>query len=228
MSEFDYEIQYQGAFPMLSVLLKKGQKIKAQSGAMVAKTNHIELDSSMDGGLMRGLGRMLAGERMFFQTLTANKGEGIVMLAPDVPGDVSVLQVTPQKGYTIQKNGFFAASDGIDIKMKTQSVSKGLFSGEGFFILEAIGNGTLFLESFGAIHTLDLDPGEEITVDNGHLVAWESHLNYSIEKAASGWISSFTSGEGLVCRFKGPGKVLIQTRNQSAFAGWIFEMLPKK
>ena len=51
-------------------------------------------------------------------------------------------------------------------------------------------------------------------------------MDYKIEKASSGWISSFTSGEMLVCRFKEPGVVLIQTRNPQGFAEWIKDLLP--
>jgi uncharacterized protein (TIGR00266 family) len=107
-----------------------------------------------------------------------------------------------------------------------QNLTKGLFSGEGFFVLKASGVGTLFVSSFGAIHPIDLAEGQEIIIDNGHLVAWPEGMNYKIEKASSGWISSITSGEGLVCRFRGPGRVLIQTRNPGSFSGWLAGLLP--
>ena len=79
---------------------------------------------------------------------------------------------------------------------------------------------------YGAIHAINLGPGEEVIIDNGHLVAWPDYMNYKIEKASSGWISSITSGECLVCRFQGPGVVLVQTRNPASFAGWIRSMIP--
>lgn len=53
-------------------------------------------------------------------------------------------------------------------------------------------------------------------VDNGHLVAWNT--KYILERAASGGIiSGLSSGEGLVCKFTGPGTVFIQTRNPVCF-----------
>lgn len=53
---------------------------------------------------------------------------------------------------------------------------------------------------------------EKYIVDNGHLVAWNT--KYVMERVASGGIiSGFASGEGLVCKFTGPGTVFIQTRN---------------
>jgi hypothetical protein len=54
--------------------------------------------------------------------------------------------------------------------------------------------------------------GEKYIVDNGHLVAWNT--KYIIERVASGGlVSGIASGEGLVCKFTGPGSVYIQTRN---------------
>jgi len=38
-----------------------------------------------------------------------------------------------------------------------------------------------------------------------------------MERASNGWISTITSGEGVVCRFRGPGVILIQTRNPVNF-----------
>ena len=43
---------------------------------------------------------------------------------------------------------------------------------------------------------------------------------------SNGWVSSITSGECLVCRFKGPGTVLIQTRNPEGFKDWINTLVP--
>ncbi len=54
--------------------------------------------------------------------------------------------------------------------------------------------------------------GERYVVDNGHLVAWNT--KYILERVASGGIiSGLSSGEGLVCKFTGPGTVFMQTRN---------------
>lgn len=54
--------------------------------------------------------------------------------------------------------------------------------------------------------------GEKYIVDNGHLVAW--NCKYVMERVSSGGIiSGMAAGEGLVCKFTGPGTVFIQTRN---------------
>ena len=218
----DYKILYPEAFPILECSLKHGERIKAESDAMVAMSSTVTIEGKLNGGVLKGLARkLLAGESFFFQELVATSGDGTVLLGHQQIGGIVDVELDGSYGLRIQKDGFMAGTEGIEIETKTQNLSKGLFSGEGFFILNVRGKGTVFLCSFGVIHPINIDEGKEFIIDNGHLVAWPDYMEYNIEKASSGWISSFTSGEGLVCRFKGPGTVLIQTRNHDSFTNWI-------
>ncbi len=221
------EILYPGAFPMVRVYLAAGESVKAESGAMVAASPTIDVESKLEGGLLGALSRkLLTGEKFFFQTLRATRGAGEVLLAPTVPGDIVVLELDGVNEYLVQKDGFLAGAQEVRIDSQMQSLSRGLLGGEGFFILRIGGIGQLILNSFGAIHKVELKPDEEYIVDNSHLVAWTATTTYSIEKAAAGWIASFTSGEGFVCRFRGPGVVYIQSRNPSGFGAWIRQFIP--
>lgn len=217
----NYEILYPGAFPLLKVELQQGETLKAESDAMVSMATTVDVEGKMEGGLLGGIGRMLAGEKFFFQTLSARRGPGEVLLAPSIPGDIVDVDLDGSYGLVVQKDGFLAGSAGVEVSSKMQNLVQGLFSGEGFFTLKVSGKGTVFLNSYGGIHAINLAAGEERIIDNSHLVAWPDYMDYKIEKASSGWISSFTSGEMLVCRFKGPGVVLIQTRNPQGFGEWI-------
>jgi uncharacterized protein (TIGR00266 family) len=222
------ELLYPGTFTLLKVTLDEGEAVKAEGGAMVAMSNTIELEGKMEGGILGGLGRMLTGESLFLQTLTAKRGPGEVLLAHAIPGDIQELHMDGSYDYILQKDGFLAGSSSLSIETKMQNLAKGVFSGEGLFVVRIKGQGNLFVSSYGSIHALDIPAGEEMIIDNGHLVAWPDTMHYSIEKAASGWISSLTSGEGLVCRFRGPGRVLIQTRNPGSFGAWVRQFIPTK
>lgn len=110
-------------------------------------------------------------------------------------------------------------------------------SGEGFFVTKVSGQGIIWVQSLGAIIRRDLVPGEEWIVDNGHLgkliwlgdlafpdlytVAWS--MAYSLERISTtgGLLSGINTGEGMVCRFRGPGTVYIQTRNPHSLSQWI-------
>lgn len=221
------EILYPGAFPMVRVSLAAGESVKAESGAMVAASPTIDVESKLEGGFLSALSRkVLTGEKFFFQTLRAARGAGEVLLAPTVPGEIVLMELDGVHEYMVQKDGFLAGAEGVKIESRMQSLSRGLLGGEGFFILKISGKGQLILNSFGAIHKVELRPDEEYIVDNSHLVAWTATTTYNIEKASAGWIASFTSGEGFVCRFRGPGLIYIQSRNPGGFGAWIRQFIP--
>ena len=221
------EILYPGAFPMVRVDLAAGETIKAESGAMVASSPTIDIESKMEGGFLGALSRkFLTGEKFFFQTLHATRGAGEVLLAPTVPGEIVVFELDGVNEYLVQKDGFLAGAETVKIDRQMQSLTRGLLGGEGFFLLKMSGKGMLMVNSFGAIHKIELKPDQEYIVDNSHLVAWSATTSYNIERAASGWVASFTSGEGFVCRFRGPGVVYIQSRNPGSFGAWIRQFIP--
>ncbi len=217
----EYEILHEDAFPIVRYHLKKGERLKAESDAMVAMSSTIDVTGGVEGGIRKGLTRMLSGEKFFFQYLTATRGDGDVLFAHAYPGGIVDVELDGTSNLIIQKDGFLASTEGVEIDTKVQNLSKGIFSKAGFFILKARGKGILFLSSYGAIHTITLDVGEEMIVDNGHLVAWSEDMDYNIEKASSNWADSIMSGECLVCRFRGPGMICIQTRNPNGFSSWI-------
>ncbi|GKU78164.1 TIGR00266 family protein [Paenibacillus sp. L3-i20] len=221
-----YEVLNKGAFAMLSIQLAQGDRIKAESGAMVSMSPTLELKGTTNGGIMKGLGRMLSGESFFFQEVNAARGNGELLLAPKTLGDVQAIELDGSHKLLVQKDGFLAATEGVEVSTKMQNLSRGIFSGEGFFVVEISGRGTIFLSSFGAIHEVNLAPGEEVVIDNGHLVAWPSTMQYSIEKSSKGWVSSIKSGEMLVCRFRGEGVILIQSRNPASFGSWLRRYVP--
>ena len=222
-----YEILYPEAFPIVKIKLQRGEKIKAESDAMVAMSATVDVEGKLEGGILSGLARkFLSGESMFFQELAANRGDGEVLLAHAQPGGILDLELDGSYGLRVQKNGFLAGSETIQVETKMQNLMQGIFGGEGLFILRVSGKGTVFVSSYGVIHPINLAAGEEIIIDSGHLVAWPDYMDYKVEKASNGWISTFTSGELAVCRFRGPGVVLIQTRNPDSFENWIRSMIP--
>ncbi|WP_336782458.1 TIGR00266 family protein [Paenibacillus illinoisensis] len=223
----NYEILHEGAFAMLKVRLQRGERFKAESGAMVSMTPTVQLKGSAEGGMFAGIGRMISGEKFFFQELTA-AGPAEILLSPSTMGGVEAVELDGSYSLYVQKDGFLAGTEGIQVNSKMQNLKKGLFSGEGFFIIEISGRGTVFLSSYGAIHAIHLAAGEEVIVDNAHLVAWPQYMEYHIEKASQGWLSSVTSGEGLVCRFRGEGTVLIQSRNPQGFGQWVKQFIPSR
>lgn len=224
-----HSVQFQPAYSLAVVQLAAGERIRAEAGAMVSMSGTVELEAKFNTGgkgLMGMLKRtVMGGESLFLSTLTAKDGPGEVTLAPSMPGDIFSLTLS---GETLlaERGAFLAAADGVEMDAKFAGL-RGLVGGEGLTYLRFSGHGLLLLAAFGGIYPRELAPGERYVVDSSHLVAFEERVNYQIRKAASGWISSFTSGEGLVMEFTGPGRLWIQTRNPRANAEWISTFLPK-
>ena len=220
-----HEVTGGSAFPLIRFELEAGEAIKAEAGAMVAMSQGIKLSGKMDGGIGKAIGRMFSGESFFMQSIEAEQ-QGWALLATPVPGGIMELPIEAGKTMVVQKDGFLAGTTGVEVSTKVQSLLRGFLGGEGFFVVKLGGQGTAFISSYGSIYPLDIPAGETVLVDNGHLVAWEDSMKYEMTKGAKGWISAVTSGEGFACRFTGPGRVYIQTRNPWDFGQWVFPFLP--
>jgi uncharacterized protein (TIGR00266 family) len=219
------EILYKPAHSVAHVQLEAGESITAESGAMIATSGNVTMTTSA-GGLKKGLKRMFGGESFFRNTFTAEGAPGEVILAPALCGDMTVIDVD-QRDWFIASSAYVGGDSTVDLQTKVGGF-KGFFSGAGIFILRATGQGKMAIGAFGALECVSVEG--ELTIDTGHLVAWEDSpdLRYRVSKASSGWIASFLSGEGLVCRFTGHGKVWVQTRNPGEYGTLIGRMLPPR
>jgi uncharacterized protein (TIGR00266 family) len=220
----EIDIQYRPTHAMARVRLGPGESMLAESGAMVAMSPNVNVQTGA-GGLHKGLKRLFGGETFFRNTFTAQGGAAEVYFAPALSGDMEALEVSPSRNYFLQSTAFVACSPDVDVETKVGGF-KTFFAGEGIFVLKTTGRGTVLVGSYGAIERIDVR-GEYI-VDSGHLVAWDEGLQYSVTKAADGWIASFLSGEGLVCHFRGQGTVWIQTRNPAAYGQELGRLLPPR
>lgn len=219
--------------PFLLVRLKKGEQIYCESNAMVSMEAALELKGEMRGGMLRALTRRFtAGESFFQQQIAASHGDGETLLAPNMPGDIMVLDVGARQ-YRLNDGAFLAADIGVSIETHRQGIGQALFGGTGgFFIMETKGSGKLAISGFGAIFNLDVAPGADVIVDNQHVVAWDASLTYKMTTSTaksggivSGMIGSMKSGEGIVQRFSGTGKVAVCSRNRASFVEWLASRL---
>ena len=214
-----------GAFATLHVDLQPSEWVKAEKNAMIAMSGDIKLSSRMDGGLLRSLARKFSGESFFFQEIRAADTPGWVMLSPISPGGIAPIELDGKTTIMAEKSSFLAATEHVTVSSNLQRLVAGFLGGEGFIVVKIGGQGQVFLSSFGAIEMITLQPGQEIVVDNTHLVAWEDNVKYSMGKGGTSWMSAVLAGEGFIARMKGPekgtGRVWIQTRTAQGFRHWV-------
>lgn len=221
------QVRHQPSFAVARCLLAPGEPVRVESGAMLATSWGVQLEASMQGGMFGGLKRAaLGGESLFVTTYTAPQGGGWVDVAANLPGDVVTVSVTPERPFFITRGCWIANSHGVEIQTRWGG-AQNLFGGEGGFVIQATGQGDVVLGAYGAVDTLDLAPGEAVTVDSGHVVAYDAGVQSRLRRAVEGRsIQSLTSGEGFVFDFAGPGRVMIQARNPRALVEWLTNELP--
>lgn len=221
----DVLIKHQPSFALAVVTLGPSEEIKAEPGAMVSHSAGVTTDTKMAGGLLGGLKRMVGGEN-FFQNIWKGTPEGgEITLAPTLAGDMIVVDVDDQPIFL--RSGAYIASEKNVLMDSAWGGSKGFFGGAGLILLKISGAGKCIAASYGAIEERHLGDGEEIIIDTGHVVGFDSSVSYTIQKSGN-WKSAILGGEGLVCRFRGPGKVIMQSRSEDSFVGWLTAKLPTK
>lgn len=197
--------------------LNPGESMTAQAGAMIAMSGDMQIETTThkkgEGGFLKAMKRLLGGESFFMNHYTPGSNGGHVYVAPTLNGDMQDYDLNGDT-LVVQSGSFLAADHNVDIDVGWQGF-KNLFSGESLFWLKMSGTGKVVFNAFGNIYPVDID-GEYI-VDTGHIVAFQETLNYTVTKVAEGWVSSFMSGEGLICKFSGQGRVWVQSHNPSSF-----------
>lgn len=220
-----YEIKYKPSYSMLVVTLDQNEKIVAEAGAMTYMSPNIEVHTrKREKSLLGSLGLSIIGGQSFWvneYTATQGSSEAAFVAAP--VGDIEMLEVKPDQGYVIQKSAYIASTESVDLDVKWEGFTKGLF-GQGLFMIRAKGNGTLFINTFGAIDKHTLQPGQTMIVDNFHLVGFSDTCSYKVTKFG-GLKETILGGEGLVTRITGPGDIYIQTKNVNEFVEWLWTLI---
>ena len=220
MEKFDFNFDCKPDYGLLTVEIPNNITLKVEASSMASMDKNIKMKTKMKGGL----GRIFTGESIFINEFTAENGPGEIKIAPSAPGDLEHIYLDGSSGIMLQSSGYLASSKEINIDTKWQGL-KGFFSGEGLFLAKCTGKGDLWFNSYGGI--LEIDVKDSYIIDTGHIVAFSDTLDYSITKLG-GYKSLFLSGEGLVCKFKGEGKIWIQTKKVMPFALWTWPFRPKK
>jgi uncharacterized protein (TIGR00266 family) len=221
----EYEIKG-GSFPIVVCTLQKGETMKNETGAMAYMTSGMTMETNTGGGLIKGLGRALSGDTLFLNFFTAQEDNQQIGFSACTPGKIMPIRLNGSNTIIGQKNAFLAAEESINVDIHfKKKLGAGLFGGEGFVLQKFSGSGMVFLEIDGEVIEKDLQPGEKLLVDPGHVAAMEESVDFDIERVKGA--KNILFGEGLFfSKLTGPGKVWIQTMPISKLAAALIPFLP--
>ena len=221
-----YQIQGD-TLPVVICQLEGGEQMITEGGAMSWMSPNMKMETTSGGGIGKALGRAFAGERLFQNIYTAQGGTGIIAFASSFPGSIRAFQIEPGKDMIFQKSAFLAGEMGIELSVHfRKKIGSGLFGGEGFIMQRVSGYGTMFAEFDGHVVEYELQPGQQIVVDTGHLAAMTATCSMDIQ-SVPGMKNMLFGGEGFFNTvITGPGKVWLQTMPISNVAGAIRPYIP--
>lgn len=219
-----YEIKG-GVFPIVVCQLADGEKMITEKGSMVWMSPNMEMETT-GGGLGKMFSKAFSGESMFQNVYTA-RGAGMIAFGSSFPGRILTLDVAPGREFILQKTAFLASEAGVQLFIHfNKKIGSGLFGGEGFIMQRLSGNGTAFVEVDGELVEYTLASGQQMVVDTGNVLGFESTVAIDIQQV-KGIKNKLLGGEGFFNTvLTGPGKIWLQTMPIAGVASAIQPYIP--
>lgn len=220
-----YEVRGE-PMPVVICSLENGETMISEAGAMSWMSPNMEMKTT-GGGVGKVFGRMFSGESLFQNRYTATGGNGMIAFASSFPGSIRAIEITPDRPVIVQKSGFLASEESVELSVFFQrKLATGFFGGEGFIMQKLSGHGMAFVEIDGSTVEYELKPGQQIVIDTGYLAMMDATCTMDV-KTVSGVKNVLFGGESLFNTVvTGPGKVVLQTMPMNNFAGAIAKVLP--
>lgn len=213
--------------PVVICDVAAGKSLITERGSMSWMSPNMKMATTSNGGVGRAISRMFAGEALFQNRYTAQGGPGQIAFASSFPGSIRAFTITPDHSLIVQKGGFLAAEESIDLSIHFQKkLGAGLFGGEGFILQKLSGNGVVFIEIDGYAFEYNLSAGQSIVVDTGYLAAMSETCSMEIV-SVPGVKNMLFGGEGVFNTVvRGPGKVILQTMPINSVANSLRPYFP--
>ena len=221
-----YEIQGE-TLPVVICYLEAGEMMICEGGAMSWMSPNMKMETTTNGGIGKSIGRALSGEKMFQNVYTAEGGPGMIAFASSFPGSIRAFEISPGNEVVFQKGAYLASESGVTLSAHIKKkIGSGLFGGEGFIMQKTTGHGVVFAEFDGHIVEYELQAGQQMILDTGHLAAMSATCEMDV-KTVSGAKNALLGGEGLFNTvISGPGHIWLQTMPISNVAESIKPFMP--
>ncbi|MDD3827204.1 MAG: TIGR00266 family protein [Anaerolineae bacterium] len=213
---------------VVTIELEPGEVIYSESGGMSWMTGNVEMKTHSGGGLGKMFKRALSGESLFITDFFVNNNRGTVAFASEFPGKIIPFDLRPGESIIVQKDAFMCAEKSVEMDMAFRKrLGTGMFGGEGFIMQRISGPGLAFIEVDGEVVEYELQAGQQLKVDTGHLAAMEATVDFDVTMV-KGFRNILLGGEGLfLASVRGPGKVWLQTMPMSKLAQKVAQFMPQ-
>ena len=182
------------------------EMVRVESGALCYLIGDIAVHSKLVpsfGGMIRSL---MADESVYRPTYT---GTGIITLESSL-GGFHAFRLRGES-WILERGTYWASEGAIEVKFHRERTLTSLWAGEGLVYLQTkvSGYGQVVLTTRGPVEELTLQPDQEFVAEGNYVVCRTAEVGFGIRRPTKNYLGRFTSGEGFVRVFKGPGRLLI-------------------
>ena len=137
------------------------------------------------------------------------RSDSEIWLVPGMPGDI---EYVPLRGgsWIVQDMSYLAHHGDVKVSVAWRGLRGVLAEGE-LVWLKLEGYGGVWVNSYGAMDKVEVEPGDRVVIDNFHFVAMPADIKWKVRKFG-GWKSFLLGGEGLVFEVEGPATIYVQSR----------------
>lgn len=223
--------------PILEMILDPGEFIISTHGELSWMTPNMQLTQTTGapgqqggggGGFMNAIKRMAGGGGLFLTRYEPVNGQGMVVFAAKVPGRIFPVEIGPS-GYCVHRHGWVCGTPNVVPTMAfQQSLTGGIWGGDGFLLQKLEGQGTAWIELSGEITMYELAPGQTLLVHPGHVGMFQDTVNFSVQRI-QGMANRFLGGDGgHLAVLTGPGSIWLQSMPLPVLAHGLQPYLEKQ
>jgi uncharacterized protein (AIM24 family) len=181
---------------------------RIEAGALSYMTGNITIQSRLIpsiGGLAKSL---LADEAVYRPTYT---GTGVITLESSL-GGFHVLDLDGES-WILERGTYWASEGSIAVSFHREKFLTSLWAGEGLIYLQTkvSGQGKVAVTTRGPTEEITLERGKSLIAEGTYVIARTSDVSFKIRRPTKNYLGRFTSGEGWVRAYEGPGKVLLNS-----------------
>ncbi|MDA8344461.1 MAG: TIGR00266 family protein [Thermaerobacter sp.] len=211
---------------VLEMTLNHGEALVAESGRL-SWMSGMNLTTQAKGGMFGALRRAAGGGTIFLTDFTPSGEQGMVAFAARAPGQIVEVEVGNETEYLVHEHGFLCATPGIDLNIGFQrSLGAGVFGGTGFILQKLSGSAKAWIDLSGEVVRYDLQPGQQLLVQPGHVGMFEASVDFQIT-TMRGIRNMLFGGDGFfLAQLQGPGSVWLQSMPLPLLAHALQRYLP--
>lgn len=182
------------------------ETIRAEAGALSYHTGDVTIRSKLIPSI-RGMVRSALAEEAIYRPEYTGTGE--VTLEASL-GGFHILELGDE-AWILEAGTYWASEGDVNVSYKRERFLTAFWLGEGLVYLQTRvqGPGKVVVTTRGPVQELTLRPGQKLRVDGRHVICRSEAVSYVAERATRNFLGRYTSGEGLVRVFTGPGKLLL-------------------